>query len=39
MGILIGSYEPHRPKTGGGASRFRRDEVLELLTRRLSARP
>ncbi|MBA9047417.1 hypothetical protein BJ996_004148 [Streptomyces phaeogriseichromatogenes] len=31
MGVLIGSYEPHRPKTGGGAGRFRRDEALEPL--------
>lgn len=23
MGVLIGSYEPHRPKAGGGADRFR----------------
>ncbi|MYW06990.1 flavoprotein, partial [Streptomyces sp. SID2563] len=31
MGVLIGSYEPHRPKTGGGAGRFRWEEALELL--------
>lgn len=31
VGVLIGSYEPHRPKTGGGAGRFRWDEALELL--------
>ncbi|MFD8432845.1 hypothetical protein ACFV1R_35225 [Streptomyces coelicoflavus] len=31
MGVLVGSYEPHRPKTGGGANRYRWDEVLELL--------
>ncbi|MFK0102805.1 flavoprotein [Streptomyces sp. NPDC091040] len=31
MGVLIGSYEPHRPKTGGGADRFRWEEALELL--------
>ncbi len=23
MGVLVGSHEPHRPKTGGGADRFR----------------
>ncbi|MET9091165.1 flavoprotein [Streptomyces cyaneofuscatus] len=32
MGILIGSYQPHRPKAGGGADRFRWEEALELLT-------
>lgn len=37
MGVLIGSYEPHRPKAGGGADRFRWEEALELLTPRLSA--
>ena len=37
MGVLIGSYEPHRPKAGGGADRFRWDEALELLTPKLSA--
>jgi len=31
MGVLIGGYEPHRPKAGGGADRFRWDEALELL--------
>ncbi|WP_237326777.1 flavoprotein [Streptomyces sp. CBMAI 2042] len=36
MGILIGSYEPHRPKAGGGADRFRWEEALELLTPRMS---
>ncbi|WP_055493061.1 flavoprotein [Streptomyces sp. TP-A0356] len=39
MGVLIGSYEPHRPKTGGGADRFRWEEALDLLTPKLSARP
>ncbi|MFJ2905517.1 flavoprotein [Streptomyces sp. NPDC091279] len=38
MGILIGSYEPHRPKAGGGADRYRWEEVLELLAPKLSAR-
>nr|WP_240678913.1 flavoprotein [Streptomyces sp. SID4937] len=36
MGILIGSYEPHRPKAGGGADCFRWEEALELLTPRMS---
>ncbi|WP_275466580.1 flavoprotein [Streptomyces noursei] len=31
MNVLIGSYEPHRPKAGGGADRFRWEEALELL--------
>jgi phosphopantothenoylcysteine synthetase/decarboxylase len=31
MGVLIGSYEPHRPKAGGSADRFRWEEALELL--------
>lgn len=31
MGVMIGSYEPHRPKAGGGADRFRWEEALELL--------
>ena len=38
MGVLIGSYEPHRPKAGGGADRYRWEEVLELLAPKLSAR-
>ncbi|MBT3152747.1 flavoprotein [Streptomyces sp. CHD11] len=38
MGVLIGSYEPHKPKAGGGADRFRWEEALELLAPRLSAR-
>ncbi|XUL88806.1 flavoprotein [Streptomyces galilaeus] len=37
MGVLIGSYQPHRPKAGGRADRFRWEEALELLTPRLSA--
>lgn len=37
MGILIGSYEPHRPKAGGGADRFNWEEALDLLTPRVSA--
>lgn len=32
MGVLIGSYEPHQPKAGGGAHRYRWEEALELLT-------
>ncbi|GAA2190588.1 MULTISPECIES: flavoprotein [Streptomyces] len=39
MGVLIGSYEPHRPKAGGGADSFRWEEALDLLEPRLSARP
>jgi phosphopantothenoylcysteine synthetase/decarboxylase len=31
MGVLIGSYDPHRPKAGGGAERFRWEEALDLL--------
>ncbi|WP_326617794.1 flavoprotein [Streptomyces decoyicus] len=31
MGVLIGSYDPHRPKAGGGADRFHWEEALELL--------
>ncbi|MFI6550998.1 flavoprotein [Streptomyces prunicolor] len=38
MGVLTGSYEPHRPKAGGGADRFRWEEALELLAPRLSVR-
>ncbi|GAA3837328.1 hypothetical protein GCM10022206_89330 [Streptomyces chiangmaiensis] len=38
MGVLIGSYEPHRPKAGGVADRYRWEEVLELLAPRLSVR-
>ncbi|MCX3285833.1 flavoprotein [Streptomyces sp. NEAU-H22] len=38
MGVLIGSYEPHRPKAGGEADRYRWEEVLELLAPRLPAR-
>ncbi|WP_268270310.1 flavoprotein [Streptomyces sp. MNU76] len=39
MGVLIGSYEPHQPKAGGGADRFRWEEALELFTPRLAAPP
>ncbi|GGU32261.1 flavoprotein [Streptomyces violascens] len=39
MGVLIGSYEPHKPKAGGGADRYRWEEALELLTPELPARP
>ncbi|MFG3117868.1 flavoprotein [Streptomyces sp. NPDC048197] len=31
MGVLIGAYEPHQPKAGGDADRFRWEEALELL--------
>ncbi|MFF1601902.1 flavoprotein [Streptomyces mirabilis] len=37
MGVLIGSYEPHKPKAGGGADRFRWEEALELLAPVLAA--
>ncbi|MEU0818079.1 flavoprotein [Streptomyces mirabilis] len=39
MDVLIGSSEPHRPKAGGGADRFRWEEALELLAPRLAGRP
>ena len=39
MDVLIGSYEPHRPKAGGGADRYRWEEVLELLAPRVPDRP
>lgn len=29
MGVLIGTYEPHKPKAGGGADRFRWEEALD----------
>ncbi|MFD8810816.1 flavoprotein [Streptomyces sp. NPDC059627] len=38
MGVLIGSYEPHKPKAGGGADRFRWEETLDLLEPRLARR-
>ncbi|WP_433891354.1 flavoprotein [Streptomyces sp. CA-111067] len=31
MGVLVSGYEPHLPKSGGGADRFRWEEALELL--------
>lgn len=36
MDVLIGSYEPHKPKAGGGADRFRWEEALELLEPKVS---
>ncbi|MFJ4620378.1 flavoprotein [Streptomyces sp. NPDC088812] len=39
MDVLIGSYEPHPPKAGGGADRFRWDEALDLLGPRLGRLP
>ncbi|MFF2326622.1 MULTISPECIES: flavoprotein [unclassified Streptomyces] len=39
MGILIGSYEPHPPKAGGGADRFHWEEALDLFTPRVAAQP
>ncbi|MEU3710739.1 flavoprotein [Streptomyces catenulae] len=38
MGVLISSSEPHRPKSGGGADRFRWEEALELLAPEVSER-
>ncbi|MFD8910254.1 flavoprotein [Streptomyces sp. NPDC059575] len=38
MGVLIGTYEPHRPKADGGAEHFRWEEALELLTPKVSER-
>lgn len=38
MGVLIGSYDPHRPKAGGGADRFHWEEALELLAPEASGR-
>ncbi|CAM5320680.1 hypothetical protein SAVIM40S_03917 [Streptomyces avidinii] len=32
MGVLIGGLEPHRPKAGGGADRFRWEEGFDLLS-------
>ncbi|MFJ9213500.1 flavoprotein [Streptomyces sp. NPDC102264] len=37
MGVLMGSYRPHRPKAEGGADRFRWEEALELLAPAISA--
>ncbi|WP_420080124.1 flavoprotein [Streptomyces sp. JL4002] len=31
MGVVVGSYEPHRPKSGGGADRYPWEEAIELL--------
>jgi phosphopantothenoylcysteine synthetase/decarboxylase len=31
MGVLFSGYEPHPPKSGGGADRFRWEEALDLL--------
>jgi phosphopantothenoylcysteine synthetase/decarboxylase len=38
MGVLVGSYEPHRPKAGGGADRFRWAEAIDILEPRLPQR-
>jgi hypothetical protein len=38
MGVPIGSYEPHKPKAGGGADRFRWEEALDLLEPNLALR-
>ncbi|MFI7016757.1 flavoprotein [Streptomyces sp. NPDC050164] len=37
MGVHIGSYEPHRPKAGGGADRFRWTEAIDILVSRADA--
>ncbi|MFF3763850.1 flavoprotein [Streptomyces sp. NPDC001922] len=31
MGVLVGSYEPHQPKAGGGRETFRWEQAVELL--------
>ncbi|MBW5480908.1 flavoprotein [Streptomyces bambusae] len=31
MGVLVGNYEPHRPKSGGGAERYPWEEAIDLL--------
>jgi phosphopantothenoylcysteine synthetase/decarboxylase len=36
MSVLVGGYEPHPPKSGGGADRFRWEEALELLAPKVS---
>ncbi|MFE3475292.1 flavoprotein [Streptomyces bacillaris] len=38
MGVLVGSCEPPRPKSGGGADRFRWEEALELLSSGVTGR-
>ncbi|SHL23128.1 flavoprotein [Actinacidiphila paucisporea] len=38
MGVMVSSYEPHPPKAGGGADRFRWEEALELLGPAVDAR-
>ncbi|MFD7813348.1 flavoprotein [Streptomyces sp. NPDC059785] len=38
MGVVIGSYQPHRPKAGGGAHLFQWEEALELLEPRAARR-
>lgn len=38
MGVLVGSYKPHKPKAGGGADRFQWEEALDLLAPKPSAR-
>jgi hypothetical protein len=37
MGVLIGSCEPHRPKAGGGADRFRWAEAVDISASRADA--
>jgi phosphopantothenoylcysteine synthetase/decarboxylase len=31
MGVLVGNYEPHRAKSGGGADRYPWEEAIDLL--------
>ncbi|WUH92664.1 flavoprotein [Streptomyces sp. NBC_00433] len=38
MGVMVSSREPHPPKAGGGADRFRWEEALELLGPAVDAR-
>ncbi|MGC3003863.1 flavoprotein [Streptomyces sp. G35A] len=38
MNVMIGTYDPHRPKAGGGADRFRWEEALDLLESRRGRR-
>ncbi|WP_372441101.1 flavoprotein [Actinacidiphila acididurans] len=38
MGVLVSGYEPHPPKSGGGADRFRWEEALDLLEPALRAK-
>ncbi|MGA4800775.1 flavoprotein [Streptomyces lavendulocolor] len=35
MDVLVGEYQPHKPKSGGGADRFRWESALDLLEPKL----